>query len=36
MKIIAKWIYKKILPIYIPKRIVKYKLAIWCCVDTKD
>lgn len=36
MKIIAKWIYKKVLPIYIPKRIVKYKLAIWCCIDVKD
>ena len=36
MKIVAKWIYQKILPIYIPKRIVKYKLAIWCCIDAKD
>lgn len=36
MKIIAKWIYKKVLPIYIPKRIVRYKLAIWCCIDVKD
>lgn len=33
---LSKFIYKKLLPIYIPKSIVKYKLAIWCCIDVKD
>ena len=32
---LSRYIYRKILPIYIPSVYSKYRLAVWCCIDVK-
>ena len=32
----ARWIYFKLLPIYIPHYSCKYTLAFWCGIDVKQ
>jgi hypothetical protein len=39
MSKISRWIYNKLLPIYIPRRnayIGGHCLAIWCCIDCRN
>ena len=31
---LSKWLYNKVLPIYIPKD-TKVRFAIWCCIDCR-